>query len=506
MAFKQDQDFLRFVTMGAAGGAHAAKFLADEHGHRIVELERYAMANKLWPTKLKRVRVPDLVCLDCGLRIEARAKSDLKIRLSDSDAPDREWDQGLRDRDLVALVAWDAENEVVRPNVEVFTIGALRATYGLSELGPRKSPSEGAERDRTWKASVPKRGGQVLEVDPAEQRVKTQLDSGRRQTYRIDPARPAYIYVEPGDVFSGGDTFLLGVVHAASEGDLDCPGQVWDEREDLGSSDDVTRYTAVKAAGYREDAEISDALWAIAYDSRIRLEAFASLARVDPATYTPGIISVALDAASDDPEALKMAMEALFILAELGTQEAADALQALAADRSLPTDARCAAVWGLGIAGVSRPSAVLDYIADEDEDVALHALAGVGPLDATAAASAAELLASAESERVGISVATLLAEQEELGADLLLDVAGEGGDAAVWALAGLGQMTAKMVRAMDRGRLTADVERALLPSWAVNESWLRQQEMDSPLRFLKRQTIRHTAIWLEPPRRPRDRP
>ncbi|MCY4369962.1 MAG: HEAT repeat domain-containing protein, partial [bacterium] len=64
----------RFVSMGAVGAAAVARHLGTQHGHRMIELERYAMANKVWQTKVKRLRLPDLLCVRCGRRVEARAK------------------------------------------------------------------------------------------------------------------------------------------------------------------------------------------------------------------------------------------------------------------------------------------------------------------------------------------------------------------------------------------------------------------------------------------------
>ena len=61
MGFKEDADFARFVSMGAVGVAAVAFDLSEAHGHRMVELERYAMANKVWQTKVKRLRLPDLL-------------------------------------------------------------------------------------------------------------------------------------------------------------------------------------------------------------------------------------------------------------------------------------------------------------------------------------------------------------------------------------------------------------------------------------------------------------
>ena len=82
MGFKEDADFARFVSMGAIGSAAVASHLRSRLGHQPIELERYAMANKVWQTKVKRIRLPDLLCVRCGLRIESRAKSKLAVVLS----------------------------------------------------------------------------------------------------------------------------------------------------------------------------------------------------------------------------------------------------------------------------------------------------------------------------------------------------------------------------------------------------------------------------------------
>src|SRR3990170_1717003 len=81
IGFKEDADFARFVSMGAVGTAAVADDLREQHGHRPIELERYAMANKVWQTKVKRLRLPDLVCTRCGLRVESMAKSKLGLVL-----------------------------------------------------------------------------------------------------------------------------------------------------------------------------------------------------------------------------------------------------------------------------------------------------------------------------------------------------------------------------------------------------------------------------------------
>lgn len=125
MGFKEDADFARFVSVGAIGTASVANSLENQFDHRPIELERYAMANKVWQTKVKRLRLPDLLCVRCGLRVESRAKSKLKIMLSHSESPGRKWDDGgMRDEDLFAFLLADINQDP-----------SLRPSYLLHDRG-----------------------------------------------------------------------------------------------------------------------------------------------------------------------------------------------------------------------------------------------------------------------------------------------------------------------------------------------------------------------------------
>ena len=126
MPFKADASFLRFLSMGATGVRRTMETLRDR-GFEPIELERYCGSNKIWSTKIKRLRVPDLLCVNTGLRVEVRAKTELKIRMSDTPSnPDRVWDAGLRDEDLVAFVACSFQDgRAVAADEPVFlTVGA----------------------------------------------------------------------------------------------------------------------------------------------------------------------------------------------------------------------------------------------------------------------------------------------------------------------------------------------------------------------------------------------
>lgn len=164
MGFKADDSFLRFLSMGAVAVRQTMDNLHTK-GFEPIELERHCTTNKIWATKVKRLRLPDLLCVKTGLRVEVRAKSDLKIRMSDApNNPARVWDAGLRNEDLVAFVAcFNRDDGPKAADYPVFlSVKALRDSVTLSTLGPPKSASEGAERDRTWPAIIPSRDGKVL--------------------------------------------------------------------------------------------------------------------------------------------------------------------------------------------------------------------------------------------------------------------------------------------------------------------------------------------------------
>ena len=147
MGFKVDTSFLRFLTMGALGVQRvAAEFRA--RGFEPIDLERYCDSNKIWATKVKRLRMPDLLCIRTGLRIEVRAKRNLQIRMSDApNNPERTWDAGCRDEDIVALIACadGPDGPVPADGAMCFTVQALRESVAQSKLGLPKSASEGAE-------------------------------------------------------------------------------------------------------------------------------------------------------------------------------------------------------------------------------------------------------------------------------------------------------------------------------------------------------------------------
>ena len=189
MNFKADWSFLEKISMGAVSSKQVIKLLNDA-GHDVIELERYSTSNKIWATKIKRLRIPDLICLKCGRRIESRAKSKLEIKMSDNEKnSDRRWDAGLRDEDLIAFIKCRAHNGEWIPgeDVNLFSVESLKQAYSDSKTGKTKPAYEGAEKDRTWPSSTPSKDGTIDKIirKNGKLQIKVRYVDGRNYCFSI---------------------------------------------------------------------------------------------------------------------------------------------------------------------------------------------------------------------------------------------------------------------------------------------------------------------------------
>jgi hypothetical protein len=71
MPFKPDLSFLQKLTMGVVGTRATLDYLRSL-GFQMIELERYSTSNKIWSTKVKRLRLPDILCVRTGVRVGPR--------------------------------------------------------------------------------------------------------------------------------------------------------------------------------------------------------------------------------------------------------------------------------------------------------------------------------------------------------------------------------------------------------------------------------------------------
>lgn len=494
MGFKEDADFARFVSMGAVGTAAVARQLRDDHKHSPIELERYAMANKVWQTKVKRLRLPDLVCVRCGRRVESRAKSKLGIILSHSETPGREWDAGgMRSDDLYAFVKADLSIFPPYTGTPIyFTTGALRASVDGAKRSIRKAASEGSEVTLTWQTWIPAKSGRFRGIDEQD-RLIADWEDGRTTKYWHWKKwlEPRYIYLEPDDFFTGEETIVAGIVAATPN--IDCPGNTWDLLSDLDATDAADRYTAIKAAGTTERADLVPLLAAIAQneheDWRVRVEAFGSLARVQPEAWTNGLYALAMDP-SGRPE---QQMEAVFVLSEIPTSEAASALASVALNDELSAEVRSASAWGLGQGASPSPHLLLPLTVNEDPLVALHAITAIEELPDDLARTLISWMAEPDERRAAVAAQLLQRHRKVIP---LLNAVATNAKARLWALRALGDLAPEDVRLLANDRLTPDLVEVLEPMWRGQSDWLRREGAEG-LIALDVQKVRFDPITLE---------
>jgi len=486
MGFKTDTSFLRFLTMGAVG-VRATMDAMRQCGFQPVELERYCTTNKIWMTKVKRLRLPDLLCVKTGVRVEVRAKSDLKVRMSDAPTnPDRRWDVGLRDEDLVAFVACNADDVKVEPvgNPIFFSISDLRTSIDSTKLGPPKSASEGAERDREWPTTVPNQDGVVLKVDSDS--ILTRQASGRHQTYKL---KGKQAYVSAGARFIGGASIIAGMIPGLAS----LPGVLslrWEPLDSLKAPEPVDRYAAAKAAPFaagKDAFKIDRLLSSVGQedDPRVTLEMAASAARLGSRSGFEKVIEGVWNNERTD-----LRMEAVIILTELKTEQAAEELSRIATAKEFSgVEIRQAAVWGLGRAGCRDYSKLKSFIADADEGVALHA---IGAFDSDVPQAVIDdlimmLVAGNERERAAASEALRMIGSEDVLASLAA-VARSGKAISPWVIATIGRLSAARVRmALAGDSLLQQVEPMLTIS--PEENWLSRASLPGDLSFLLMQNL-----------------
>lgn len=380
MGFKDDIEFLQNISMGAIGVLKTMAYLSS-NGFEPIELERFATSNKVWATKVKRLRLPDILCVKTGLRVEVRAKGKLQIAMSDTPTNnDRLWDAGLRDHDLAAFLAFRkiglGKFEVLC-NPICFSIASLRESVNMSSLSSRKAVSEGAELTRIWKSTVPTKSGKILEI--TEDKIKTEWHLGdgktRKWTYRLEGKKS---YFSAGEYFEGESSFLSG----APDPPINIQtflNQDYDPLNDLSSNLPFDRYAAVKALRFRKDILNSSKpaiLKALEIESeeRVLLETAASGIALGLHEAQECLLSFIYERERED-----LKMEAVFILTELKNQFSEEELFKIAQDKDKvfsKSELRPAAVWGLGKAGTKSYDKLLQFIDDENPDVATHAITG----------------------------------------------------------------------------------------------------------------------------------
>lgn len=420
-AFKTNSSFFRMLVVGAVGARAVQQYL-NSLGHDVVELERGSLTTRIWrDVKRKRVRIPDLCCTRCGVRIESRAKTnaDLSMSHSPSDA-ERAWHYGMLDSDWVAFPILSADESVwssggfheqrslwrertlatwrLEGRINLFTVASLKRV--TPKQVKRKGVSEGSEIQVKWKARFAPSSGKVVAANEGRLDYLLDDDPGNCRHFRLaTDERP---FLKAGDRFAPNQV-VAGQIEPLTTEALRCQGDTVKIDQMLASRERTVRFTGCKLARLAKATALEDKVRELAEDSDediyVRMEAKAYLCEVAGDSADEHFRAILLDDVDD-----QMRLEAAVTLAETRTPDSFDLLHTVLQDATQPLFLRSACAWAIGCHGTKEAAEVLvRAFADvapqirEEALVALHDLGAIafGPLVRGLEARSPEIAAGA---------------------------------------------------------------------------------------------------------------
>ena len=403
LALKPDSSFFRKIAIGAVGTREVQADLTL-HGHKIVELERGALTTKLWKSvKRKRVRIPDLLCLNCGLRIESRAKTKTEISMSHSPGEvERAWDFGMVNQDWIAFPVCEAVEEKHWSSgrlgnessywhernwvnwqrtgqINYFDVSSLRTVPHSGET--TKGVTEGSETSISWPTMFANFDAIVESI--GENRITLKkLETGRRISRNL----PGFlnVWVSPDEVVQA-NRVLASVAKPLMADQFCCTGEFPVGHIDrlISSRERTQRFTGIKLARLRSSHDFCDDIQVLANDPEedfyIRLEAVSYLSSVCNRNAAE-LFNTFLQS-PDEP----VQLEAVIALGETATPNAIDLLCSILDDTTRPYFMRSAAAWSLSqIKSDQATERLIKAFTDMDQDIREEALEGIVSLGGAA--------------------------------------------------------------------------------------------------------------------------
>ena len=383
--FKTDDSFLRKLAVGAAG-TNATIDMLKEYGFNPIELERGSTGFKIWKKiKIKRVRVPDILCLDTGLRFESRGKTKLEISMSHSmNNEKRRWDYGMREDDIVSVMLLHQEQdnpakvELMSP-IHFITVKDMKYAFDLEqvELSKPKGVEEGSEVRAIWISKASNSDSIVIEVTDKKMCLQPKC-GGRNQTVQLSAKRDKFkLYPQVNE----GDEVLKNQIVASVvplSTIIDRPKTVSEDYfiKKLDSKSLSERYAASKALRYRGYNKATDKLRELMTDPDediyVQLEAAAALA-----------VKNDMDAWSfmgnklrRPPEQvpLETQLETVIVLSELTDARSEDLIINVLRDMNCDDELRAGAAWALGqFVSKKSASALVDTFNSTPTEIKIEA-------------------------------------------------------------------------------------------------------------------------------------
>lgn len=409
-AFKTDESFLEKISIGAIGTKKVNKDL-EKKGHFPIELERGSTSFKIWKEiKIKRVRVPDILCINCGTRIESRAKTKLEISMSHSfSTQERGWDFGLKDSDFVALVKcvktgdrpvdWRAY-----PLIQYIPVGSLRRAFNEGKVTSEKpkGATEGFEVRLTWPSAIASSDGEISNITETKIQYKRNVDNRiitlnlTKNGVKLSPI------VKLNEQIN--ESQILACVSPVFR-DFDCKKDHTARNyiEMLNSPSLSERYAAAKALSYFKSKESIADLIKKMNDERehiyIRLEAASSLLKMGQKESLSFFEKVLIDSY------LANRLECVIILSEISGAESCNLLVKTLLDQHQHPEIRAGAAWSLGELGNKQALNALVTVFNEVEmGIRIEAARALVKLNESSANEVMKfILKSNELQRAGIS-------------------------------------------------------------------------------------------------------
>ena len=479
-SFKSDDSFLEKLAIGACGTRRVMGHLS-QLGVRPIELERGSTSYKLWKAvKIKRIRVPDILCVTNGIRVESRAKTTLAISMSHSQADaERGWDYGLKDGDFVALVqcsrsGTDPIDWRAADMVQYLKIADLRSAYDARRVIEErpKGAQEGFEVRLTWPAAIASAAGRVAEIGQERIKFKRAEDNRTISLARtkkgiaLDPLLEENVPFAAGRILASVTPVYLEIPGSNAVGADFYVGE-------LASASLADRYTAAKALSHVVTEQVPPALFARLNDQSehiyVRMEVAAYLARHGMPEGNAFIRSTI------QSEYLEHRLEAVIILSEIDNAESTLLLRETLADAEQAPEIRAGAAWSLG--ELSHADTINDLVLafhdvpDLIRIEAARALAKITHEDAGPLLAA--YAAAQETTRPGIAWALSRLDKVNLD-DVLANTCRESTDARQWTAFVLGSVeqeniigNIEQLRAED-----PEVYFAVTLLWKIMSSWV----------------------------------
>lgn len=383
--FKSDDSFLRKLAVGAAGTNTTITRLKDM-GFNPIELERGSTGFKIWKKiKIKRIRVPDILCLNTGLRFESRGKTKLEISMSHSlNDPKRAWDAGMRDDDLVSIVVFEQNNDSpidlkqISP-VHFVSVRDMRQAFLADQVSitQPKGVEEGSEIRVVWTCAASNHQSVVSGVEPGKI-ILTPTNPARKQTIQLNRSRGKITLLPQVNI---GETveanqIVASVVPARIA--LPCPAPVSEFyfMDKLASVNLSERYAAAKALRYRGYTLAKPVLEARMLDADediyVQLEAAAALAAYDEPNGWEFMENKLRSSIMSIP--LETQLETVIVTSEIPKTRSERLLIEVLQDSQRDDELRAGAAWALGqFASATSATALVDTFNSSPLEIKIEA-------------------------------------------------------------------------------------------------------------------------------------